>query len=419
MANTIHFTLIINLFYFLIYSATGNPRADFLYKKCGEERAQNLTKYNENYSRLLKAMQEEMEKIGFAMGEEGDEPNRIYALGQCMNDLSADECRICFSKIHTLLPGCFPSSGGRVFLDGCFMRIENYNFFQEFMSSEDVERCSDEENESKRYWKIATKLIDELIEKAPHNNGYADGRHSFLGLSVYGMANCWKSFDTASCGLCLSNARHFVLNCLPSVEARALTAGCYLRYSDYDFAEKYATSSLSVAAITNDTVLYISCVLGAIAVCFLAIVVGYLVGQAIVRRRLKQQNEQKAEYKGLEIDSFQFKYTTLEKATQNFDATNKIGQGGFGEVFKGTLGDGREIAIKRLYISGKLRFSEIQNEVDIIGEAQHKNLARYLGCCFTNEDSLLVYEFVPNRSLDLILFGRPRKEGRVRVEEKA
>ena len=70
------------------------------------------------------------------------------------------------------------------------------------------------------------------------------------------------------------------------------------------------------------------------------------------------------------------------------------------------MGDGREIAIKRLYISGKLRFSEIQNEVDIIGEAQHKNLARYLGCCFTNEDSLLVYEFLPNRSLDLILFGK-------------
>lgn len=117
----------------------GNPRADFLYKKCGHERAQNLTKYNENYSRLLKPMQEEMEKNGFAVGEGGDEPNRIYALGQCMNDLSADECRICFSKIHTLLPGCFPSSGGRVFLDGCFMRMENYNFFQEFTSSEDVE----------------------------------------------------------------------------------------------------------------------------------------------------------------------------------------------------------------------------------------------------------------------------------------
>lgn len=46
-------------------------------------------------------------------------------------------------------------------------------------------------------------------------------------------------------------------------------------------------------AVTNDTVLYISCVLGAVAVCFLAIVVGYLVGQAIVRRRLKRQNEQK------------------------------------------------------------------------------------------------------------------------------
>lgn len=68
--------------------------------------------------------------------------------------------------------------------------------------------------------------------------------------------------------------------------------------------------------------------------------------------------------------------------------------------------DGREIAIKRMFLTTKIRNEEVSNEIDIIGLAQHQNLVRLLGCCFNDDDSFLVYEYLENKSLDLILFGR-------------
>lgn len=70
------------------------------------------------------------------------------------------------------------------------------------------------------------------------------------------------------------------------------------------------------------------------------------------------------------------------------------------------MGDGREIAIKRLFITGQSKTQEVCNEIDIIGRANHKNLVRFLGCCFTNQENFLVYEFLLNRSLDRVLFGK-------------
>lgn len=75
--------------------------------------------------------------------------------------------------------------------------------------------------------------------------------------------------------------------------------------------------------------------------------------------------------------------------------------------WQGTLLGGREIAVKRLFAGGKGRNEEVCNEMDIISKAQHKNLVRFLGCCFTDKDSFLVYEFLVNRSLEHILFGKP------------
>ncbi|XWS32746.1 hypothetical protein CRYUN_Cryun22dG0016000 [Craigia yunnanensis] len=99
----------------------------------------------------------------------------------------------------------------------------------------------------------------------------------------------------------------------------------------------------------------------------------------------------------------QFKFSTLERATDCFNEAQNLGSGGYGEVFKGTLPDGREIAIKRLYVNGKSRSKEIYNEMDVISRAQHKNLVRFLGGCFTTIENFLVYEYLANKSLDSIL----------------
>ncbi|XP_073147580.1 G-type lectin S-receptor-like serine/threonine-protein kinase At1g11300 isoform X2 [Henckelia pumila] len=99
-----------------------------------------------------------------------------------------------------------------------------------------------------------------------------------------------------------------------------------------------------------------------------------------------------------------FKFTTLVNATNSFDIHNKLGQGGFGPVYKGVLANGQEIAVKRLARSSDQGVEELMNEVVVISKLQHRNLVRLLGCCVEGEENMLIYEYMPNGSLDGYLF---------------
>ncbi|KAL1215960.1 G-type lectin S-receptor-like serine/threonine-protein kinase [Cardamine amara subsp. amara] len=99
-----------------------------------------------------------------------------------------------------------------------------------------------------------------------------------------------------------------------------------------------------------------------------------------------------------------FEMNTIQTATNNFSLSNKLGQGGFGSVYKGKLQDGKEIAVKRLSSSSGQGKEEFMNEIVLISKLQHKNLVRILGCCIEGEERLLIYEFMVNKSLDTFLF---------------
>nr|AAA33008.1 serine/threonine kinase receptor [Brassica napus var. napus]CAB89179.1 S-locus receptor kinase [Brassica napus var. napus] len=96
------------------------------------------------------------------------------------------------------------------------------------------------------------------------------------------------------------------------------------------------------------------------------------------------------------------------KATENFSNCNKLGQGGFGIVYKGRLLDGQEIAVKRLSKTSVQGTGEFMNEVRLIARLQHINLVRILGCCIEADEKMLVYEYLENLSLDSYLFGNKR-----------
>jgi serine/threonine protein kinase len=99
-----------------------------------------------------------------------------------------------------------------------------------------------------------------------------------------------------------------------------------------------------------------------------------------------------------------YNFEILKAATDNFDVVNKLGEGGFGPVYKGTLSDGQEIAVKRLSRSSGQGLEEFMNEVVVISKLQHRNLVKLLGCCVDGDEKMLVYEYMPNRSLDALLF---------------
>ncbi|KAM7504081.1 hypothetical protein LguiB_002985 [Lonicera macranthoides] len=100
-----------------------------------------------------------------------------------------------------------------------------------------------------------------------------------------------------------------------------------------------------------------------------------------------------------------FNLATMITATSNFSSTNMIGTGGFGSVYKGKLSSGQEIAVKRLSKTSGQGLEEFKNEIILISKLQHRNLVKLLACCFEGEERMLVYEYMPNKSLDHLIFG--------------
>ncbi|WJX30778.1 hypothetical protein P8452_19277 [Trifolium repens] len=105
-----------------------------------------------------------------------------------------------------------------------------------------------------------------------------------------------------------------------------------------------------------------------------------------------------------------FDFSTITSATNHFSNRNKLGEGGFGPVYKGITVDGQEIAVKRLSKTSIQGVEEFKNEVKLMATLQHRNLVKLLGCSIRQDEKLLIYEFMPNRSLDYFIFDTMRSK---------
>ncbi|XP_037414374.1 receptor-like serine/threonine-protein kinase SD1-8 [Triticum dicoccoides] len=108
-----------------------------------------------------------------------------------------------------------------------------------------------------------------------------------------------------------------------------------------------------------------------------------------------------------------FDLEAILTATDDFDPDSKIGQGGFGSVYMGKLEDGQEVAVKRLSKKSVQGVREFKNEVKLIAKLQHRNLVKLLGCCIDEDERMLVYEFMPNNSLDTFIFDEEKRKSLV------
>ncbi|KAJ8532208.1 hypothetical protein K7X08_012131 [Anisodus acutangulus] len=112
------------------------------------------------------------------------------------------------------------------------------------------------------------------------------------------------------------------------------------------------------------------------------------------------------ELKGLDLQAGLFTLRQIKAATKNFDPANKIGEGGFGSVYKGLLSDGTVIAVKQLSAKSKQGTREFLNEIGMISAVQHPNLVKLYGCCIQGNQLLLVYEYMENNCVSRVLFGQ-------------
>ncbi|GKD26077.1 kinase RLK-Pelle-DLSV family protein, partial [Tanacetum coccineum] len=118
---------------------------------------------------------------------------------------------------------------------------------------------------------------------------------------------------------------------------------------------------------------------------------------------IRDKDNKDSSQKG-EIDVPLFSLSKVLNATNNFSDDNKLGEGGFGPVYKGVLEEGQEIAVKRLSKSSRQGLDEFENEVICIAKLQHRNLVKLLGYCMQGDETMLIYEYMPNKSLDTFIF---------------
>ncbi|KAL0336116.1 UNVERIFIED_CONTAM: Cysteine-rich receptor-like protein kinase [Sesamum radiatum] len=285
--------------------------------------------------------------------------NTVYTFGECMKDLSQNDCNLCFARMKTQVLRCLPfqrlTKGGRLFYDGCYIRYDDYMFFNESLSAVDRTVCGADDFVGNRslFADSVLELSRNVRVEGPKNDGFFTGSVSNGNLTVYGLAQCWEFVNGSGCVNCLENAALRIGSCPPKVEGRALNAGCYFSYGFILCKEQNCTTKKRVTK-----------------------------------------------------SKINFSYETLERATNYFADSNKLGQGGSGSVYKGILPGGQTVAVKRLFFNTTQWADHFFNEVNLISGIDHPNLVKLLGCSITGPESLLVYEYVPNQSLHDYMFVR-------------
>ncbi|KAJ9563177.1 hypothetical protein OSB04_008337 [Centaurea solstitialis] len=176
----------------------------------------------------------------------------------------------------------------------------------------------------------------------------------------------------------------------------SMTAKSHATLYVYDLSQKDERTSRNQRKVVIIIIPIIIGLLLSIGVCFLFI--------RKRKRKPKKQEEDDPIARNHALDLPLFSLATLVSATNNFSISNKLGQGGFGPVYKGILKDGQEVAVKRLSESSSQGIEEFKNEVTFISRLQHRNLVKILGYCFEGQEKMLVYEYMPNKGLDLFLF---------------
>lgn len=389
----------------LINGSEGDPRSKLVELKCGKIAEYNATVFVPNFVATMENISSQMRSSGFGVAVTGRGVDTNYGLAQCYGDLSLLDCVLCYAEARTRLPQCYPYNGGRIYLDGCFMRAENYTFFDEYKGPEDGAVCGNGTGKSSKFQEAAKAAVSQAVADAPNNQNYARVHFKLPGGgqndSTYVLANCWRTLNASSCRACLENASSSILGCLPSSEGRALNTGCFMRYSDTNFLNTKPGSGSSRGTVVVIVVVTISSVVVLVVGVVIAV---YIWKHRKIQKKRRGSNDVSKLVKTLHDSSLNFKYSTIDKATDSFEEANKLGQGGFGTVYKGVLADGREIAVKRLFYNNRHRAADFFNEVNIISSVEHKNLVRLLGCSCSGPESLLVYEFLPNRSLDRFIF---------------
>ncbi|PSS24718.1 Cysteine-rich receptor-like protein kinase [Actinidia chinensis var. chinensis] len=356
-------------------------------------------------------------------------PDAAYGLFLCRGDVSPATCQECVTFASTdVVERCPTSKRVTIWYDDCMLRYSNQSIFAVpdltggafLWNTQNVTDVS-------RFEDVLGGLLRDIVNRSSIGGlgkKFATGEANFSSLqSIYALAQCTPDLTTPECNSCLVQANsNFPSCCAQARGARVLFPSCNIRYETYPFynATAFAAPPPPVPPPPPPTSTgnggLSSQVLIAIIVPICVVILLFIVGFCwLRRRRTKKYESVREDTVGDDIttvQSLQYDLATLQAATNNFSVENKIGEGGFGPVYKATVSNGEVVAVKRLSRSSGQGAEEFKNEVVLVAKLQHRNLVRLLGFCLEGKENILIYEFVPNKSLEKFLFD-PQERGKL------
>ncbi|KAE9612799.1 putative protein kinase RLK-Pelle-DLSV family [Lupinus albus] len=359
--------------------------------------------------------------------------SRIYALFLCRGAVSNNTCQNCTrTASQEIRTQCASNTSAIIWYDTCMLRYSNKNFFGEEQTSplaftgnitntttpSAIQAYRDEQ--TLMYQLIKEASSTDMLFKTGKSVG---GNESESG---YGLVQCTRDINSSSCHSCLHQLMKEADKCCQHKFGwRVMAPSCNIRYERYNFYNQTCAPPESLPPLPHSQGKrrYLKAKFLAIHVIPIAVVaaltvlvwfsclhwkkrkIGRTDDEILVKslksssRHLKEQGH--GDNSG---DMHYFSLSTIKVATNYFSDDAKLGEGGFGPVFKGKLSNGREIAVKRLSFKSTQGLEEFKNEVLLIAKLQHRNLVKLLGCCVGENEKLLVYEYMANTSLDAFLF---------------
>ncbi|RDX70522.1 Cysteine-rich receptor-like protein kinase 25, partial [Mucuna pruriens] len=352
----------------------------------------------------------------------------VYGLFMCRGDLPSPLCQQCIhNATHQISSMCNSFQEAIIWYSHCMLRYSNRYFFSKVEKSPTFQilnvistTTSTPVPEQDIFTFTLSKALESLALAAGDSNERYVTKSSKLNdlQTLYILGQCTQDLSGDDCMGCLQDIINEKIpwSSLGSVGGRVMYPSCNLRfelsqfYRDGDQPQSPMPGNPSPSGLkgnVDDPIIFVFSKktrghLRTIILIIVLIIVSvalFFSGYYLVKRKARKIGDE-----SVTLEPLQFNLAVIEAATNNFSSENRIGKGGFGEVYKGILLDGRQIAVKRLSKSSKQGANEFKNEVLLIAKLQHRNLVALIGFCLEGQDKILIYEYVPNKSLDYFLF---------------
>ncbi|KAI3456406.1 hypothetical protein Pfo_013069 [Paulownia fortunei] len=359
---------------------------------------------------------------GFYRTSSGNGLDEVYGRALCRGDVTPGVCKSCVASASQEIMNNCQKQAAVIWFEKCQIEY-SYAMLSTAYTGKYPDLNSEKASDPVPFCNALNNLTANLTKTAGSSElmfATANLRFS-IKETLYGLVQCTRDINPGECKTCLNSAFGDLNGCQYSKGGAVLSKTCNVRVELYQFYSEshrngHKGKFRAPVAVAICAIIFVAALVGLYALC--------------KQRRTKAQGDEensqspvlqddvapithaliKEESSILTTQDLPFmKFSIIKAATDNFSDSYKLGQGGFGTVYKGVLPDGKEVAVKRLSRRSWQGSEEFTNEIRIIAKLQHRNLVRLLCCSLEGNEKLLIYEYVPNRSLDLFLFDNEKR----------